>query len=93
MINVQNKNSSHFDWIPSNVKSSLYDTPPGGLSMAPIFIGNSTSIQEMFKRVSEQFTTTFRRNTFLHWCTRESMDKMEFTETESNMNGFVSENQ
>ena len=61
--------------------------------MAPIFIGNSTSIQEMFKRVSEQFTTTFRRNTFLHWCTRESMDEMEFTETESNMNGFVSENQ
>ncbi|AQK47285.1 Tubulin beta-7 chain [Zea mays] len=92
MINVQNKNSSYFvEWIPNNVKSSVCDIPPRGLSMASTFIGNSTSIQEMFRRVSEQFTAMFRRKAFLHWYTDEGMDEMEFTEAESNMNDLVSE--
>jgi hypothetical protein len=58
-----------------------------------IFIGNSTAIQELFKRVSEQFTAMFRRKAFLHWYTGEGMDEMEFTEAESNMNDLVSEYQ
>ncbi|KAG2601409.1 hypothetical protein PVAP13_5KG590000 [Panicum virgatum] len=89
-----NKNSSYFvEWIPNNVKSSVCDIPPRGLSMASTFIGNSTSIQEMFRRVSEQFTAMFRRKAFLHWYTGEGMDEMEFTEAESNMNDLVSEYQ
>ncbi|KAF8406573.1 hypothetical protein HHK36_008661 [Tetracentron sinense] len=94
MINVQNKNSSYFvEWIPNNVKSSVCDIPPTGLTMASTFVGNSTSIQEMFRRVSEQFTAMFRRKAFLHWYTGEGMDEMEFTEAESNMNDLVSEYQ
>lgn len=61
--------------------------------MAVTFIGNSTAIQEMFKRVAEQFTSMFRRKAFLHWYTGEGMDEMEFTEAESNMNDLVSEYQ
>ncbi len=72
MLNVQNKNSSYFvEWIPNNVKSSVCDIPPKGLKMSATFIGNSTAIQEMFKRVSEQFTSMFRRKAFLHWYTGE----------------------
>jgi tubulin beta len=94
MLNVQSKNSSYFvEWIPNNVKSSICDIPPRGLKMAATFIGNSTAIQEMFKRVSEQFTAMFRRKAFLHWYTGEGMDEMEFTEAESNMNDLVSEYQ
>jgi tubulin beta len=94
MLNVQNKNSSYFvEWIPNNIKSSVCDIPPKGLKMSTTFIGNSTSIQEMFKRVSEQFTLMFRRKAFLHWYTGEGMDEMEFTEAESNMNDLVSEYQ
>ena len=94
MLNVQNKNSSYFvEWIPNNVKSSVCDIPPRGLKMAATFVGNSTAIQEMFKRVSEQFTAMFRRKAFLHWYTGEGMDEMEFTEAESNMNDLVSEYQ
>ncbi|KAF3453220.1 hypothetical protein FNV43_RR03659 [Rhamnella rubrinervis] len=48
---------------------------------------------EMFRRVSEQFTAMFRRKAFLHWYTGEGMDEMEFTEAESNMNDLVSEYQ
>ena len=61
--------------------------------MSATFIGNSTAVQEMFKRVSEQFTSMFRRKAFLHWYTGEGMDEMEFTEAESNMNDLVSEYQ
>src|ERR1700712_1720417 len=64
-----------------------------GLKMSTTFIGNSTAIQELFKRVSEQFTAMFRRKAFLHWYTGEGMDEMEFTEAESNMNDLVSEYQ
>jgi len=63
------------------------------LKMAVAFAGNSTAIQEMFKRVAEYFTAMFRRKAFLHWYTGEGMDEMEFTEAESNMNDLVSEYQ
>ena len=64
------------------VKAKEDDMPQG---MAQV-LRNSTAIQEMFKRVSEQFTVMFRRKAFLHWYTGEGMDEMEFTEAESNMN-------
>merc|ERR1711939_658963 len=94
MLNVQNKNSSYFvEWIPNNIKCAICDIPPKGLKMASIFIGNTTAIQELFKRVAEYFTAMFRRKAFLHWYTGEGMDEMEFTEAESNMNDLVSEYQ
>ena len=94
MLAIQNKNSSYFvEWIPSNVKTALCDIPPRGYKMAATFIGNSTCIQELFTRISEQFSSMFRRKAFLHWYTGEGMDEMEFTEAESNMSDLVSEYQ
>jgi tubulin beta len=94
MLNVQTKNSSYFvEWIPNNIKASVCDIPPRGLKMSVAFIGNSTAIMELFKRVNDQFTSMFRRKAFLHWYTGEGMDEMEFTEAESNMNDLVSEYQ
>jgi tubulin beta len=61
--------------------------------MAVTFLGNSTAIQELFKRVSDQFTAMFKRKAFLHWYTQEGMDEMEFTEAESNMQDLVAEYQ
>ena len=49
----------------------MCDIPPKGLKMSATFIGNTTAIQEMFKRISEQFTAMFRRKAFLHWYTGE----------------------
>ncbi|CAJ0581603.1 unnamed protein product, partial [Mesorhabditis spiculigera] len=92
MNSLQNKNSDHFvDWIPNNMKTAVCDIPPRGHKMAATFIGNSTAIQELFKRIGEQFTAMFRRKAFLHWYTEEGMDEMEFTEAESNINDLVSE--
>jgi tubulin beta len=80
------------EWIPNNVKTAVCDIPPRGLKMSATFIGkskeidekkllmiclgNSTAIQELFKRISEQFTAMFRRKAFLHWYTGEGMDEM-----------------
>jgi len=94
LMNVQNKNAASFvEWIPNNIKSSLCDIPPKGMQRSATFIGNSTAIQELFKRVGEQFAAMFRRKAFLHWYTGEGMDEMEFTEAESNMSDLVSEYQ
>merc|ERR1712118_164594 len=93
-IDVQNKNSSYFvEWIPNNLKCAICDIPPKGLKMSVGFCGNSTCMQEVMKRVAEQFTSMFRRKAFLHWYNGEGMDEMEFTEAESNMNDLVSEYQ
>ncbi|XP_036886241.1 tubulin beta chain-like [Sturnira hondurensis] len=94
MLKMQNKNNSNFvEWIPHNVKTAVCNIPPRGLKMSATFIGNSTAIQEPFKRISEQFTVMFRRKTFLHWYIGEGMDEMEFTEAESNVDDLVSEYQ
>lgn len=94
ILAIQNKNSSYFvEWIPNNLKVAVCDIPPKGLKMSATFIGNSTAIQEIFKRISEQFTAMFRRRAFLHWYTGEGMDEMEFTEAASNMADLISEYQ
>jgi len=94
MLSIQNKNQAYFvEWIPNNMKSSVCDVPPTFTTMSATFIGNSTAIQGLFKRVSEQFGAMFRRKAFLHWYTGEGMDEMEFTEAESNMNDLISEYQ
>ena len=94
VLNVQNKNSSYFvEWIPNNIKTSMCDIPHKGLPMSATFLGNSTAIQDIFRRVGDQFTTMFRRKAFVHWYTAEGMDELEFTEAEANMNDLVAEYQ
>jgi len=92
VLAVHNKNSSYFvEWIPNNIKSSMCDIPPRGMRMSGTFLGNSTSIQEIFRRVGDQFSAMFRRKAFLHWYTSEGMDELEFTEAENNMNDLIAE--
>ncbi|SMR65099.1 unnamed protein product [Zymoseptoria tritici ST99CH_3D1] len=58
--NVQNKTTAYFvEWIPNNVQTALCSIPPCGLKMWSTFVGNSTSIQELFSAIS-------RRKPFLH---------------------------
>lgn len=94
MYNIQSKNSSFFiEWIPHNVKTAVCDIAPRGLKMSATFVGNTTAIQDLFKRLCEQFTAMFKRKAFLHWYTAEGMDEMEFTEAESNLTDLIAEYQ
>jgi tubulin beta len=78
MQNVQNKSSAYFvEWIPNNVLSAQCDIPPRGVKMAVTFLGNSTAIQDLFKRVSDQFTAMFERKACLHCYTQGGMDEMK----------------
>ena len=79
MLNVMNKHSSYFvEWIPNNLKTTQCDIAPKGLKTSVVFIGNSTSIMEVFKRIGEQFSAMLRRKAFLHWYTGEGMDEFDF---------------
>ena len=92
MHKVQLKSTGGFvEWIPQNVLTSLCNVPPPKLKLSATFLGNTTSIQELFKRTHSQFGAMFRRKAFLHWYTNEGMDEMEFTEAESNLLDLVAE--
>jgi tubulin beta len=94
MLLMQNKHSDNFvEWIPHNIKSSACDITNQGQRISGAFIGNSTSIKEMFTRVSNQYKAMFKRKAFIHWYTNEGMDVMEFTEAESNLDDLISEYQ
>ena len=94
MRKIQEKRSSHFvEWIPHNIKSSACDVPPVDLKVASAFIGNSTAIQDLFKRVAKQFFRMYKKKAFLHWYTSEGMEELEFSEAEANMNDLISEYQ
>jgi tubulin beta len=94
VVSMITKNSSYFvEWVPNNIKASICDIPPIGIQMSSVFVGNSTAIQETWRRVAEQFQIMFRRKAFLHWYIGEGMDIMEFTEAESNLNDLISEYQ
>lgn len=93
MVNAQKNADYYVEWIPNNVKTAVCDIPPKGLKMSGTFIGNTTAIQGLFKRISEQFTSMFRRKAFLHWYTGEGMDELEFSESGSNVTDVISEYQ
>ena len=65
------------EWIPNNITTSVSSVAPAGSPMATTFLGNSTAIQKVFQRVSEQFEVMFRRRAYLYWFTSEGMDEME----------------
>jgi len=91
---LQTKHSHSFvEWIPDNVSISLCDIPPPGMQQFGTCLGNTTAIQEVFKRTHSQFAAMFKRAAFLHWYTAEGMDQMEFTEAESNLMDLVAEYQ
>jgi len=94
MIRIQNKTSAAFaEWIPHNIKTSVCNIAAPGSSMTATLVANSTSINQLFLRTSEQFSTMFSKKAFLHWYTGEGMDEMEFTEAESNLHDMISEYQ
>jgi len=91
---IQNKYSENFvPFIPNNIKSSICDVASLDEEMSATFIGNSTAIQDVFKRIGKKFSKMFKRKAFVHLYTNEGMEEMEFTEAESNMNDLIAEYQ
>lgn len=57
--------------------------------MSVTFIGNTTSVQEVFRRVADQYNAMFQRKAFLHWYTGEGMDEDEFSKAEGIIVAFI----
>jgi len=94
MINMQNKNSSYFvEWIPNNVKTGVCNIPPKDVEKSVTFTCNSTSIQELLKRIDEQFEAMFSKQAFLHWYTGEGMDQQQFSDAQANLKEVIEEYQ
>ncbi|TVU14212.1 hypothetical protein EJB05_37664, partial [Eragrostis curvula] len=76
MVNARNKNSSSFvEWIPNNIKSSVCNIPPVGLPMSSIFVGNSTTMQVIFRSIADKFMAMFRPKASVHWYLEEGMER------------------
>jgi len=94
MLAIQTKNSPYFvQWIPNNIKVSVCDIAPKGLTMSSTFIANSTSIKALFQRLSTQFSLMFKRRAFLHSYLMEGMEELEFTEADANVKDLINEYQ
>lgn len=68
MRSIQAREAQNFvPWIPNNIKSSVCNVAEEGLKMSGTFVANSTSIQDLFRRIGGKFSHMFRRRAFLHW--------------------------
>ncbi|XP_047134916.1 tubulin beta chain [Hydra vulgaris] len=89
---IQNKNSAYFvEWIPNNAKVSSCNVAPKGHKLTATFLANNTSLQDVMRRIRDQYLKMFKRKAFLHWYTTEGIEEMQFTEAESNINDIISE--
>ncbi len=95
LLQLTNRYSHNFtEWIPNHMTVSLSHTPmiPSNTFSATLIV-NNTAIQEIWKRILNQYTVMLRRKAFLHWYTAEGMDEMEFMEAEENMKDLITEYQ
>merc|ERR1712054_394124 len=81
------------EWIPNNIKSSVILEPPKDSNMSATFVSNTTALKDMFKRLSTQFSSLYKRKAFLHWYKGEGMDEMEFQEADKNVVDLITEYQ
>jgi len=89
---VQSGRADDFvEWIPNNIKSSVILVPPKDSNMSATFVSNTTALKDMFKRLSTQFSSLYKRKAFLHWYKGEGMDEMEFQEADKNVIDLITE--
>ncbi|OGM42402.1 tubulin alpha-1 chain [Aspergillus bombycis] len=92
MNNLRNNRSAEFiEWAPNNIRSTVYLPRSPDVSCA--LLANSTSIQEVFSRISGQFSALYRRKAYMNPYTMHGVDELDFMEAESNMNDLIEEYQ
>jgi len=94
ILNQLNRSCSYLvEWIPNNLKGCVLEAPQSKWKLSCTLNGNSTAIQEVLKRFSENFHAMFRRKAFVHWYTEEGMDETEFVNAEAGLQDVISEYQ
>lgn len=92
MIQVRNKNWSFFvDWIPNSVKIAICDIAGHGYRRSATLVCNTTAVQDLFRRLENQFTTMFDKRAYMHWYLSESMEPEEFEISQNNLQELINE--
>ncbi|KAE8309993.1 Tubulin/FtsZ, GTPase domain-containing protein [Aspergillus transmontanensis] len=88
--NLRNKHSPEYiEWVPNDVRWTAYF--PHDYDMSGTLLSNSTSIQKMFRHVSEEFSALYRRKAYMNPYSWNGVDEMDFVEAESNLNDLIEE--
>merc|ERR1711920_181398 len=87
------KADNFVEWIPNNIKSSIVNIKPKDTDLSATFVANTTSMKDMFARISEMFDSLYKRKAMLHWYKGEGMDEMEFQEAFKNVQDLITEYQ
>lgn len=91
---ARKRNSRNFvDWIPGNMTRAICDIAAPGQKITSTFLGNTTALQDVLKRIMEQYSSMFKRKAFLHWYEGEGMDRNEFMDAEINVKDLIGEYQ
>lgn len=94
LSSVRRKNSANFvEWIPDSLMSSICDVPCSDYSLSGVMLGNSTSIQTVFKRIDDQFMPMLARKAFMHHYIQEGLDWPEMDEARMNVMDLANEYQ
>ena len=81
IMQMQNRYSGLFvEWIPNNAKVTLCKVPPEGQKMQASFLANNTALQDVIRRIRDQFYKMFKRRAFVHWYTNEGLDPLSFND-------------
>lgn len=92
MNNVQEENEKFFvDWLSNNMKIAVCNIPSRRKFDSATFIVNSTSIQEVFKKILEKYQKMQQRKAFLHWFLGEGMEEEEFSNAEKSLTDLISD--
>jgi tubulin beta len=68
----------------------LCNTPFRGIETSVTYIGNTSAIVELFRRILAQFTRLFRRRDYMQYYTALGMEESDFTMAASNVDALVS---
>lgn len=84
-----------FSAFRPNVKGyfgeSFCSVPAHGLENCVSLVGNHSSVQCVWERVSEQYDNLYRRKAFLAWYMGSGMDEMECVEAREDLHSLIEE--
>lgn len=94
LASLKSKNHENFvEWIPDSVLSSICKIPSSDYPTSAVMLGNTTSIQNIFKRIEDSFVPMIKRKAFMHHYIEQGMDWSEMTEAHMNMVDLIQEYQ
>lgn len=91
---MKQKNSGFFvEWIPDSLFSSICQVPSAEHPVSGILLANTTSVQNIFKRIDSQFEPMMKRRAFAHHYIQQGLDWSEMSEARMNMLDLINEYQ